>query len=292
MEPCLLQDLPYLEYKEAEALPLERCEIIARLANLKLATPSIDCATLGHCLKNLGFIVVTIKNSRSMDLMSMLEKTFELIPENSYGFIFYAGHGCEICNTKCMLGIDCPSENMKEEHCITENAMLNAVVKCKPELCVLIMDMCCINLDRITNPEIYTSILYTQPTNIHRNLLIAYATQPSAAAYELVEIECSMTIDNDVTYEMKTGDTDRIVPNASQYVNALCNRLEDDLDVSTLLDKVHADVEKSMKKQRPIKVQCGTDKRSLYDPATGDAGSILNKLKDVEKDWKEFYNAF
>lgn len=30
-----------------------------------------------------------------------------------------------------------------------------------------------------------------------------------------------------------------------------------------------SDVEKSMREQRPIKVQCGTDKRSLYDPVTG-----------------------
>lgn len=43
----------------------------------------------------------------------------------------------------------------------------------------------------------------------------------------------------DETYQLKTGDTDKIVPGASQYVNALCSRLDEDLDVSSLLDKVH-----------------------------------------------------
>lgn len=56
----------------------------------------------------------------------------------------------------------------------------------------------------------------------------------------MIELETSRTIDNEVTYEIKTGDTDRIMPMASQYVNALYTRLEEDLDVSSLLDVVHA----------------------------------------------------
>lgn len=56
----------------------------------------------------------------------------------------------------------------------------------------------------------------------------------------MIELETSTTIDNEVTYEIKTGDTDRIMPMASQYVNALYTRLEEDLDVSCLLDMVHA----------------------------------------------------
>lgn len=56
----------------------------------------------------------------------------------------------------------------------------------------------------------------------------------------MIELETSTTIDNEVTYEIKTGDTDRIMPMASQYVNALYTRLEEDLDVSSLLDMVHA----------------------------------------------------
>lgn len=56
----------------------------------------------------------------------------------------------------------------------------------------------------------------------------------------MIELETSRTIDNEVTYEIKTGDTDRIMPMASQYINALYTRLEEDLDVSSLLDMVHA----------------------------------------------------
>lgn len=64
------------------------------------------------------------------------------------GFVFYAGHGCQICNTKCMLGVDCPTENIEMTHCITENYLLKQLEKCKLELCVLIMDMCRVSLDR------------------------------------------------------------------------------------------------------------------------------------------------
>lgn len=70
--------------------------------------------------------------------------------------------------------------------------------------------------------------------------MLSYSTQSSQAAYEMIELETSRTIDNEVTYEIKTGDTDRIMPMASQYVNALYTRLEEDLDVSSLLDVVHA----------------------------------------------------
>ncbi|XP_026316155.1 uncharacterized protein LOC113227443 [Hyposmocoma kahamanoa] len=348
---CLLQMISYEEYLAAESLPLERCQIFAKLANLKiqftnttrpgrllietlnqlgynaeqyrnylatvkntkivrtfyqpyskvailiannrytylsrLSTPPHDCDSLGSYLKTLGFIVVTVKNTTSNDLKVILNKLFQEIPQNSYCFIFYAGHGCELSNTKFILTIDCPTEDIREEHCVTENFVLNSAAKCKPELCILIMDMCRIHLDRPANPGIFTSILFIPPSIIHKNLLLSYSTQSSQAAYEMIELETSTTIDNEVTYEIKTGDTDRIMPMASQYVNALYTRLEEDLDVSCLLDMVHADVEKSMREQRPIKVQCGTDKRSLYDPATGDIEELFEKLKEVEKIMKE-----
>lgn len=39
--------------------------------------------------------------------------------------------------------------------------------------------------------------------------------------------------------KLKTGKTDKIVPGAFQYLNVLCSKLDVDLDVSSLLDKVH-----------------------------------------------------
>ena len=74
---------------------------------------------------------------------------------------------------------------------------------------------------------------------IHNNLIIVYSTQSSQSAYEVLQIECSRTIDNNVTYELKTGDMDRIVPGASQYISGFCRRLKDNLDINSLLDKVH-----------------------------------------------------
>ncbi|CAH2098299.1 unnamed protein product [Euphydryas editha] len=347
----LLQNLPYKEYKYASTLSTEKCEIIAKLAELKisfseskkpgellikhldrhgcslqqyrslintalntktiityyqpfskvavlianekyehlskLATPSIDCDSLACNLRNLGFITITVRNTKSSSLKDILQNIFQAIPEDSYCFIFYAGHGCELCNTKCILGIDCPTENIEYSHCITENWLLREVEKCKPETCILIMDMCRINLDRSTNSKIYSSMVDLENYSIYNNLFISYSTQSSQAAYEVLQIECSTTIDNILTYELKTGDTEKIVPGTSQYVNALCTRLVDNFDISTLLDKVHADVENSIKKQRPIKVQCGVAKRSLYDPVKGDTKELLTKLRDVLQNYKE-----
>nr|XP_026497777.1 uncharacterized protein LOC113401915 isoform X1 [Vanessa tameamea] len=352
----LLQKLSYKEYKYASTLSIEKCEIIAKLADLKvsfndskkpgellikyldrcgcslqqykslinsvlntktiityyhplskvailianekyehlskLATPSIDCDSLACNLRNLGFITITIKNTKITDLKDMIANIILTVPEDSYCFIFYAGHGCELCNTKCILGIDCPTENIKFSHCITENWLLREVAKCKPETCILIMDMCRINLDRNTNSSIYASMSDLEDYTIHNNLFISYSTQSSQAAYEVLQIECTTTIDNDVTYELKTGDTEKIVPGASQYVNALCTRLVDNFDISTLLDKVHGDVENSIKKQRPIKVQCGVNKRSLYDPVKGDTKELLIRLRDILQNYKENCSVF
>lgn len=347
----LLQNLTYREYQHALEFTLHRCEIIARLANMKipytnttkpgetlvkaldragfsvsaykklvadsakvktittyykpkakiailvsndrytylskLATPSIDCDSLATLLKNAGFITIKIKNTTGTQLKLILAKIFDLVEEDSYCFFFYAGHGCQLCNTKCMLGIDCPVENIGLEHCVTENFVLNAMTKRKPELGMLIMDMCCVCLDRNVHPNIFASINTIEEYTVHKNLLIAYSSQSSQNAYEELQIECSTTINNDQTYELKTGDTDRIVPRASQYVNSLCTRIDEDLDANTLLDKVHEDVEKSVKRQKPTKVQCGVDKRSLYDPPTGDTQTLQNRLREATREYKD-----
>ncbi|XP_050680548.1 uncharacterized protein LOC126976310 isoform X1 [Leptidea sinapis] len=245
----------------------------------KLATPTVDCETLQSKLTSLGFITVYINNVSAEDLKKQISKVLQQIPEDSYCFIFYAGHGCEICNTKCILGIDCPTDSILPIHCITENWLLQEVSKCKPELCVLIMDMCRNILNREENKELYNSILNIEDCIIHSNLLIAYSTQSSKSSYEVLQIECSHTIDMDETYELKTGDLEKIIPSSSQYVNALCSRIFDNVDVSALLDKVHEDLENCRKKQRPIKVQCGVAKRSLYDPVKGDTAVLLAKLR-------------
>lgn len=253
----------------------------------KLATPSTDCDCLGASLKHLGFIVINLRNVTTNDIKSVLRKICDLIPEESYCFIFYAGHGCQICNMKCMLSIECPIEGIEISHCITENYILKEMERCKLELCIFIMDMCRVPLDRETNPKLYDSVLSVEDYTIHKNLVIGYSTQSSQSAYEVLQIECSRTIASDVTYQLETRDLDKIVPEASQYVNALCKRLESESDVNVMLDKVHADVEKSIKKQRPIKVQCGADKRSLCDPVLDDTSELVSKLKEAIKEHKE-----
>lgn len=50
----------------------------------KLATPSIDCDSLATNLKNLGFIVVTIKNTTSENLTTILTNIFDVLEEDSY----------------------------------------------------------------------------------------------------------------------------------------------------------------------------------------------------------------
>lgn len=50
----------------------------------KLATPSIDCDTLTSSLRDLGFVIVTIKNTRSLNLKLILTQLFSVLCEDSY----------------------------------------------------------------------------------------------------------------------------------------------------------------------------------------------------------------
>ncbi|KAG6460523.1 hypothetical protein O3G_MSEX012046 [Manduca sexta] len=281
---------------EALLLSLQRYRPQAKIAILiandkyihlsKLATPSTDCDSLGSNLKLLGFIVVTIKNTTAHDLKVILRNISDVIPADSYCFMFYAGHGCQLCNTKCMLGIDCPTENVEVEHCVTENYALKVLEGCQLDMCILIMDMCRVPLDREANPSIYLSMTDVEDYMIHNNLLICYSTQSSKGAYEMVQMEFS-TMNGNSTYQLQTGDSKRILSGMSVYVNALCTRFEDSTDISSLLDRVHADVERLLEKQRPIKLQCGTDKRYLYDATIGDTTTFLQTLKEATKSYKE-----
>lgn len=56
----------------------------------RLSTPPHDCDSLGSYLKTLGFIVVTVKNTKSNDLKVILDKLFQEIPQNSYCKYFSA----------------------------------------------------------------------------------------------------------------------------------------------------------------------------------------------------------
>lgn len=51
----------------------------------KLATPSVDCDSIGLKLRDLGFIVVMIKNTTGCILKEILKRICDLIPEDSYG---------------------------------------------------------------------------------------------------------------------------------------------------------------------------------------------------------------
>ncbi|XP_069355566.1 mucosa-associated lymphoid tissue lymphoma translocation protein 1-like isoform X1 [Maniola hyperantus] len=244
----------------------------------KLVTPSIDCESLGQILRKLGFITITVKNTKSGEFKDILIKTIGLIPENSYCVLFYAGHGCELINTKCILSTDCPTDNIELDHCVTENWLLRESAKCKPELCVLIMDMCRNNLDRHTNPQIFAAISNIEEYTIHSNLLISYSTQSSSAAYECVLIENDETIG---LTSLSLATEDVVHGGASLYMDALCSRLTEYVDMSTMLDKVHGDVENSIKNQRPIKVQCGISKRFLHDPVKGDTKELLLLIREA-----------
>lgn len=50
----------------------------------KLATPSIDCDSLACNLRNLGFITVTVKNTKVGNLKDILKNIFQAIPGDSY----------------------------------------------------------------------------------------------------------------------------------------------------------------------------------------------------------------
>lgn len=90
---------------------------------------------------------------------------------------------------------------------------------------------------RKSNPKLAEQIQSLEDYTIHGNLLIGYSTLSAHSAYEVLQIECSQTVDINDTYELRSKDI--VLEGASQYAGSLCAHLGDDVDVSSLLDKVH-----------------------------------------------------
>ncbi|KAH9635288.1 hypothetical protein HF086_001944 [Spodoptera exigua] len=286
----LLQNLSYREYQHALEFSLHRCEVIARLANMKITYTNTTKPgeTLIKALDRAG---ISAPSYKKLVADSAKVKTFTTYykPKAKIA-ILVANDRYTHLSRLATPSIDCDSlaALLKKAGFIAIKIKNTTGVQLKLILAKIFdlveEDSYCKNV----HPSIFSSINTVEQYTVHKNLLVAYSSQSSQNAYEELQIECSTTINNDQTYELKTGDTDKIVPGASQYVNSLCTRIDEDLDANTLLDKVHEDVEKSVKKQKPTKVQCGVDKRSLYDPPTGDTQALQNRLREATQEYNEY----
>lgn len=264
-----------------------KCKIAILIGNskykhwTKLIMPPIDCDNLGESLKQLGFIVIKITEVNASQLQNCITDLVRIVPESSYWFIYFAGHGYELCGVEYAVGVDCPSNNIKNEHSVSKNYILNELSKCKPLFCILLLDMCRESLDRELNPEPYSTIPTHDSYNMaNSDLLVGYSTSPFTSVKEKVMYEktltdlltvnecmtCSSPIqcDSEDFTQSTLVHSNLLKPYFNLYTNLLCKYLCDKTkDFGTLLDCVHAEMEKQ-NANKPEKRVSGTTKHYLY----------------------------
>ncbi|XP_077299271.1 uncharacterized protein LOC143920313 [Arctopsyche grandis] len=149
-----------------------------------LVTPISDCKILADILKSMGFIIFLLTNVNSKQFRESMTELCTIIPTKSYVLFYFAGHGFELCGTKYMLGVESPSEKYTIDNGVSENFILKNGFLNKPDLFILLLDMCRKQPDRVSNPDIYLNIPRMEEYKHTCNLIIGYATSPYMPSFE------------------------------------------------------------------------------------------------------------
>jgi len=112
----------------------------------KLNNPVNDANDMAAALKGLGFTVETVLNGN----LSQMEKGIVNLKEklkvakNSYGFLFYAGHGVQSNGENYLIPVDAniSSENFLRRQAISVQEMLDELNDAGNELNVVVLDAC------------------------------------------------------------------------------------------------------------------------------------------------------
>jgi formylglycine-generating enzyme required for sulfatase activity len=105
-----------------------------------------DANDMETALKGLGFTVEKVLdgNLDRMESAIMRLKNRLSAARNSYGFLFYAGHGVQSNGVNYLIpvGANIPSENFLRERAVSVQAMLDELNDAKNELNVVVLDAC------------------------------------------------------------------------------------------------------------------------------------------------------
>ncbi|MCL2834974.1 MAG: caspase family protein [Treponema sp.] len=112
----------------------------------RLTNPVNDANDMTVTLQHLGFVVDKLidASQEQMDSAIIRLKNRLSVSENSYGFLFYAGHGVQSNGENFLIPVDAniPDENYLKGRAVSVQIMLDELNDARNELNVVILDAC------------------------------------------------------------------------------------------------------------------------------------------------------
>jgi hypothetical protein len=112
----------------------------------RLNNPVNDANDMKTALQGLGFTVDTVTNGSRVQMEEAIErfKNRLSVSRNSYGFLFYAGHGVQSGGTNYLIPVDADirSESYLGDRAVSVQAMLDEINQAGNELNVVVFDAC------------------------------------------------------------------------------------------------------------------------------------------------------
>jgi hypothetical protein len=112
----------------------------------KLNNPVNDANDMANALQGLGFTVDKLLNGTQDQMVSaiMRLKNRLSLSKNSYGFLFYAGHGVQSNGENYLIPVDAniPSENFLRNRTVSVQEMLDELNDAGNEFNVVVLDAC------------------------------------------------------------------------------------------------------------------------------------------------------
>jgi len=112
----------------------------------KLNNPINDANDMATTLQNLGFTVDKILNGTQDQMVNAIIRLKNRLSmsKNTYGFIFYAGHGVQSNGENYLIPVDAniPTENFLRNRTVSVQEMLDELNDAGNELNVVVLDAC------------------------------------------------------------------------------------------------------------------------------------------------------
>jgi hypothetical protein len=149
----------------------------------KLSNPVNDAEDVAKALYDLGFDVDTVYdgNLDEMESAVLRLKNRLSVSTNSYGFLFYAGHGVQSSGVNYLIpiGANIPSESFLRDRAVSVQAVLDELNDANNELNIVVLDACRDNpFGWARSGSRGLSVIANQPADS----IIVYATSAGSVA--------------------------------------------------------------------------------------------------------------
>lgn len=149
----------------------------------RLNNPVNDANDMEAALRDLGFTVDKVLNGNLTDMENAIIrlKNRLSVTQNSYGFLFYAGHGVQSNGVNYLIpvGVNIPSESFLRERSVSVQAMLDELNEAGNTLNIVVLDACRDNpFSWARSGSRGLTVLSNQPADS----IIVYATSAGSTA--------------------------------------------------------------------------------------------------------------